>query len=69
MKLRNLLILDDSGLAPLASVERSDLLKILEYRHGRKATIVTSKVPIDAWHEAIGDPRSSAALDRSVRWP
>jgi DNA replication protein DnaC len=63
----DLLILDDWGLAPLASVERRDLLEILEDRHGRKATIVTSQLPVDAWHEVIGDPTlADAILDRLV---
>ena len=63
----DLLILDDWGLAPLTSVERRDLLEILEDRHGRKATIVTSQLPVDAWHEVIGDPTlADAILDRLV---
>lgn len=62
-----LLILDDWGLAPLAAVERRDLLEILEDRHGRAATIVTSQLPVDAWHDVIGDPTlTDAILDRLV---
>ncbi|TVQ30370.1 MAG: transposase [Geminicoccaceae bacterium] len=63
----DLLILDDWGLAPLAASERRDLLEILEDRHGRKATIVTSQLPVDAWHDVIGDPTlADAILDRLV---
>ena len=63
----DLLILDDWGLAPLTSVERRDPLEIPEDRHGRKATIVTSQLPVDAWHEVIGDPTlADAILDRLV---
>ena len=62
-----LLILDDWGLAPLAAAERRDLLEILEDRHGRAATIVTSQLPVDAWHDVIGDPTlGDAILDRLV---
>lgn len=62
-----LLILDDWGLAPLTATERRDLLEILEDRHGRAATIVTSQLPVDAWHDVIGDPTlADAILDRLV---
>lgn len=62
-----LLILDDWGLAVLSSSERRDLLEILEDRHGRGSTIVTSQLPVEHWHEAIGDPTlADAILDRLV---
>jgi len=62
-----LLILDDWGLAPLAAEHRRDLLEIMDDRHGRAATIVTSQLPIEAWHAAIGDPTlADAILDRLV---
>lgn len=63
----DLLILDDWGLAVLTSTERRDLLEILEDRHGRGSTIVTSQLPVEHWHEAIGDPTlAGAILDRLV---
>ena len=63
----DLLILDDWGLAVLTSSERRDLLEILEDRHGRGSTIVTSQLPVEHWHEAIGDPTlADAILDRLV---
>ena len=62
-----LLILDDWGLAPLSSEQRRDLLEIMDDRHGRGSTIVTSQVPLDHWHEVIGDPTiADAVLDRLV---
>lgn len=62
-----LLILDDWGLAPLTSEQRRDLLEIMDDRHGRGSTIVTSQVPVDHWHEVIGDPTiADAVLDRLV---
>jgi DNA replication protein DnaC len=62
-----LLILDDWGLESLDAVARHDLLEILEERHGRRSTIVTSQVPIDKWHELIGEPTyADAMLDRIV---
>jgi DNA replication protein DnaC len=50
-----LLILDDWGLAPLTGEQRRDLLEIMDDRHERGSTIVTSQVPVDHWHEVIGD--------------
>jgi len=63
----DLLILDDWGLSVLTAPERRDLLEILEDRHGRASTIVTSQVPVDTWHEVIADPTlADAILDRLV---
>lgn len=62
-----LLILDDWGLAPLDAGARHDLLEILEDRYGRRSTIVTSQVPVEHWHQLIGDPTyADAILDRLV---
>jgi DNA replication protein DnaC len=63
----DLLILDDFGLEPLDAGARHDLLEILEERYGRRATIVTSQLPLSAWHDVIGDPTyADAILDRLV---
>src|SRR3982751_1219962 len=63
----DLLILDDWGLSVLTQVEREDLLEILEDRHGRGSTIVTSQVPLAQWHAVIGSPTlADAILDRLV---
>jgi len=62
-----LLILDDWGLAPLADRDRRDILEILEDRHGRRSTIVTSQLPVDKWHDHIGEPTiADSILDRLV---
>ena len=62
-----LLILDDWGLSILNPSERRDLLEILDDRHGRASTIVTSQVPVEHWHDVIGDPTlGDAILDRLV---
>jgi DNA replication protein DnaC len=61
------IILDDWGLEPLDPAARHDLLEILEERHGRRSTIVTSQLPVDKWHHVIGDPTyADAILDRIV---
>jgi DNA replication protein DnaC len=63
----DLLVLDDYGLEQLCRDQRHDLLEILEDRHGLKSTLVTSQLPIDHWHEQIGDPTlADAILDRLV---
>jgi DNA replication protein DnaC len=61
------LVLDDWGLAPLTAEFRHDLLEILDDRHGRRATLVTSQLPVEHWHESLGDPTvADAMLDRLV---
>lgn len=61
------LVLDDWGLAPLTAEHRRDLLEILEDRHGVRSTLATSQLPLDNWHDLIGDPTlADAILDRLV---
>jgi DNA replication protein DnaC len=62
-----LLILDDWGLEPLGTEQRRDLFEIVEERYGRGATMITSQIPVDRWHDVIGDPTlADAILDRVV---
>jgi DNA replication protein DnaC len=62
-----LLILDDWGLEPLTAEQRHDMLEIVEDRYGRGATLITSQIPVDRWHDLIGDPTlADAILDRVV---
>ena len=62
-----LLLLDDWGLASLTSAQGRDLLEIVDDRHGRASTIITSQVPVAHWHELIADPTiADAILDRLV---
>jgi DNA replication protein DnaC len=61
----DLLILDDFGLKPLGQLERLDLLDIIEDRYNTRATLVTSQLPVEHWHEYVGDPTvADALLDR-----
>ncbi len=61
----DLLLLDDWGLAPLTEGQRRDLLEIIEDRHDLKSTMITSQIPVEHWHELIGDPTlADAILDR-----
>ena len=63
----DLLVLDDWGLTSMTDPQRRDLLELMEDRYGLKSTIITSQLPVTAWHEAIGDPTmADAILDRIV---
>jgi len=63
----HLLAIDDYGLAPLNQTERRDLLEVIEDRTGRRATLVTSQLPFEHWHDVIGDATfADAILDRLV---
>jgi len=61
------LLLDDFGLAPLSEIEKQDLVEIAEDRYGVGSTVVTSQLPISAWHEYLGAGRlADALLDRWI---
>jgi DNA replication protein DnaC len=63
----DVLILDDWGLVKLSAENRRDLLEVLEDRYGRRSTIATSQLPLEEWHDVIGDATlADAILDRLV---
>jgi DNA replication protein DnaC len=63
----HVLLLDDWGLTTMDANQSRDLLEILDDRHNQTSTIVTSQLPLSAWHEAISDPTlGDAILDRLV---
>jgi DNA replication protein DnaC len=42
-------------------------LEILEDRIGRKSSIIVSQIPINKWHQVIGDPTIADAIcDRII---
>lgn len=62
---QHLLILDDWGLQSLSLHERLMLMQLIEDRHGRASTIITSQLPVTAWYDYIADPTlANAMLDR-----
>jgi DNA replication protein DnaC len=64
---KNLLILDDWGLTPLDTAARLALLQIIEDRHSRYSTIITSQLPVSAWHQYINENTvADAILDRII---
>lgn len=64
---QDLLIIDDFGLLPIDSQNRSALMEIVEDRHKRASMIITSQLPVNCWHEVIGEKTiADAILDRIV---
>ena len=63
----NLLILDDWGPDRLSADQRRDLMEIVEDRYQNAAILITSQLPVDKWHDVIGEPTfADAILDRIV---
>lgn len=58
----DVLVIDDFGLAPLAETERRDLLEVLEDRYGNRATVITSQLPPERWHDYLADPTVADAI-------
>lgn len=64
---QDLLILDDFGIQPFDAQSRAALMEIIEDRHGKTSLIITSQVPINKWHEVIGEKTiADAILDRII---
>lgn len=63
----DVLILDDFGLHPFDSATCLSLLEIIEDRHGKASTIIASQVPVNKWHELLGEQTlADAILDRII---
>src|SRR5690606_2086545 len=62
-----LLIIDDWGIAPLTPRARQDLLEVVEDRTSVGSLLITSQLPVEQWHDWIGEPTlADAILDRIV---
>ncbi len=67
MERQHLIILDDFGIQPLDAQSRSMFMEIIEDRHGKSSTIITSQVPVMKWHEVIGEQTiADAIMDRLI---
>lgn len=65
MEKMHLIILDDFGLQPIDNTIRLALLQILEDRYAKKSIIITSQLPVNKWHQYIGEPTlADAIMDR-----
>jgi DNA replication protein DnaC len=61
----DLIILDDWGIQKIAAAQRNDLMEIIEDRHGLRSTSIASQLPIEHWHDFIGEATlADAILDR-----
>ena len=58
----DVLVLDDFAIAPLTDESRRDLLEILEDRYGLRATVITSQLRHDRWHDYLADPTVADAI-------
>lgn len=62
-----LLVIDDWALSPLSPHSQQDLLEIIEDRTGKGSLIITSQLPINKWHDYIGEPTfADAIMDRII---
>jgi DNA replication protein DnaC len=63
----DLLILDDFGMQSFDSGSRGILMDIIEDRHQKHSTVITSQLPVKGWYDAIGEKTvADAILDRLV---
>ena len=68
LKNTDVLLLDDWGMMAMDAQTRADLLEIIDDRANARATIITSQLPIEHWHEWIGDATiADAMLDRLMQ--
>jgi DNA replication protein DnaC len=64
---QQLLILDDFGIQPLDTLNRSALMEIIEDRHEKTSIIITAQIPVSKWYELIGETTiADAIMDRIV---
>jgi len=62
-----LFILDDFGLTHLEKQQQYDLMEVIEDRHGKTSTIISSQLPVDCWYDVISESTiADAILDRLV---
>jgi DNA replication protein DnaC len=58
----DVLVIDDWGLAPLREQDRRDLLEIFDDRYGTRSTILTSQLPVEHWHDHLGEATVADAI-------
>jgi len=63
----DVLVIDDWGLSALTELQRRDILEVIDDRHTTKSTVIASQLPVEKWHDYVGDPTiADAVLDRVV---
>jgi len=65
----DLLIIDDFGMRKLEGQQLLDFMEILEDRHGRKATVIASQLPVTEWYDIMERNKTiaDAVMDRLVK--
>ena len=58
----DVLVIDDWGLVAVGDRERRELLEIMEDRYGQRSTVLCSQLPIEQWHDHLGDPTIADAI-------
>ena len=63
----SVLVIDDWLMAKLTGDQRRDLMEVIDDRHQRGSTLLATQIPVDRWHDQIGDPTyADSILDRLV---
>ncbi len=61
------LVIDDWGIDAITAERRADLLEVIDDSYEQRSVIIASQLPVDHWHEYIGDNTiADAILDRIV---
>lgn len=62
-----LLVLDDWAIMPITPVGRQELLELIEARVSHGSLLITSQLPVDQWHQYIGElTLADAIMDRLI---
>jgi DNA replication protein DnaC len=62
-----LLLIDDFGLKKIDNIQCTMLLDIIDERHGKSSTIITSQLPVKSWYDCFAEPTiADAILDRLI---
>lgn len=61
------LVIDDWGIDPVTPERRTDLLEIIDDSYDQRSIIIASQLPIEHWHDYVGDHTiADAIIDRII---
>lgn len=65
----DLLIIEDFGMKVLDGQQLLDFMELIEDRHGRKSTVITSQLPVGDWYDVLARNTTvaDALLDRLAK--
>jgi DNA replication protein DnaC len=58
----DVLVIDDFAISPVSELERRDLLEVLEDRYAMRATVISSQLAPEDWHDYLADPTVADAI-------